>query len=352
MDFKALMFNHGEKIALGVSGLLFIGYILVGFVLSGKDSALEAVEGSRSEVANLLSSNPPVKQVMPEYVKLVKAPWEQVAAPVPGKDGVVYYQTEMIPVIMQGATATPVVIEKVRTHKSPTIDKPSAEIGKVMVKWTRSPETTATIASYQVYRKKGGEKDFSLVHELTGGSQPKEGEEGPAGAVRGSDFSYEDTSVEAKQEYSYKVKSITKDKDPKKVDHVERESGVVSVRTVSDIDMVLKGGQESLATILVRKYMSGKWEEKTFYVKPNDMIGEAIKKYVGQNQVTVDFSTNYKLLEIRKEKKEFKRTERVRVKDEEGNLVWKEEERVDKRDQLKIVYLDDEGKKNELWQAE
>lgn len=347
MNFKDLMIQHGEKFALGISGTLLVGYLAIAFLLGGTDPVLNNVYSSGSAVENLLAQNHAPKDVVPPYSQISKEPWTQVAAAQPAKDGVVYFQTEMVPVIQQAGSAVVTPLERIRTHKAPTVAQPTAEIGKVSVKFSKSKDTTAPIGTYQIWRKKAAEKEFTKVHEIGGGT-PKEGEE--AGA-RGSDFAWEDTQVEAKQDYSYKVKSIARDKDPKKVDVAETESNVVTIHTVSDIEIVLKGGQETLATIVVRKYMNGKWVTKTFYVKPDGMIGEPVKEYEGSHQVLVDYSTKYKLLEIKKAKREFKRMEKVRVKDDKGLIHEEEKERVDMRDSLKITYLDDEGKKIELWQA-
>ncbi len=35
MDFKNLMIQHGEKVALGVAGLVLVTYLVVGFGLGG-----------------------------------------------------------------------------------------------------------------------------------------------------------------------------------------------------------------------------------------------------------------------------------------------------------------------------
>jgi len=118
---------------------------------------------------------------------------------------------------------------------------------------------------------------------------------------------------------------VANDKDPKK--NFAQESNEVSIRTVNDIDLVLKGGSVERAEITVKKFVNQKWESQTFIVKPGEEIGRPFKKWIGREQVTIDYSTHYKLIELMKEKKSAK---------------WA----------LKMVFIDDEGKKQEEWQAE
>ncbi len=334
MDFKQLMIQHGEKVALGVSIGLFALYLAAGVVLGSADPT-SAVASKGETLQGRVQDNPAPQFPRPDYLAMARGPWDKVEAAKPGKDGNVYYKTEIVIVVQEEGAIKPVVIALVRVHKAPTLQSASASIGKVSLKWAKNAETSATIATYQVFRKKEGEKDWGKPQEVPGGES-----------------TWDDTNIEAKREYKYRIKSVAKDKDPKKVDNFEQDSNEVSVRSISDIEVILKGGSLEKAQIAVKKFINQKWEQATFIVEPGKEIGEPRKVYVGRDQITIDYATHYKLIELKKEKREVVLIEEVTEKDEQGNNKRVKKEKKFLKDALKMVYTDDEGKKQEEWQAE
>jgi hypothetical protein len=198
--------------------------------------------------------------------------------------------------------------------------------GKVALAWESDDRTTASSVGYKVYRK-DPQANWRLLTDA-----PLIG------------TSYTDDKVERRKKYSYKISAETKEPTVPEKERV-KESDPVEVTTLGVIQIVFRGGTFQMAQILVRKLDTG--HERVFFVKPGEMIGRI--ETVDIRGTRVDFSTGYKLNDIKKEKRRYVRTETVKEWAADGNYADKVVEKEDFKIEMKIYYSDDEGKECQMW---
>lgn len=343
MDPKKLLFEHGEKLGLGLAALILFLYLLFTFLLKPADTEVKEIDRLKGEVTELLNRNKPPPQEGKDYVRMAQEPWEVVSKPGEAFDWTMYYKTTIEEVPTGTLDVAPV--EEKHHHKAVTLKPTQVEIGKVTLRWTKSKETDATIDGYLVFRKEpSGEFKQIAKPEL----------QSAEGAVT-DEQSYEDPEIQPKRTYVYRIVSVTKDD---KCEVKETTSNEESATTTSTVRVALKGGsadeKNKIATITVSKYFSEtkSWEDRPYTVRPGEPIGKEERRSGPEGKpIKLDFRTGYTLVDVKQET----RTEKVKKKRrvvKEGVGQDEEYEETVSKTMLKMVYKDDEGKPQELWQEE
>ncbi|MBI2922525.1 MAG: hypothetical protein HYY18_15850 [Planctomycetes bacterium] len=343
MDMKELMQQKGEIIAVSVSGLILVGYVVVAFGLSS-DADLKTVQDDTTAATATLGSNAPPSLQKPDFAAFL-TPWSPDAITKPdGKGGWVAMFKPKITARVKTSEGPKPPVEVPKTLLTPVIQPAETELGQVTVKWAegKKPGTpAAAVTEWHVYRQEAG-KDWTLLEKVPGMRK-----------------TCVDKAVEPKKKYVYKVKALTKDKT---VDGKQESDFTATAEATipSGVAIVYTGGSSSAAQLTVRKFMGGDWKEKKFTVIPKNeeknltgAIGKIEKERNPDSgkMEDVDYTTGFFLLEIRKDRFKFQRIER-RSKIVEG-VLEQEDVPVDaEKDRNKIIYLDDEGKQKEMWMFE
>lgn len=322
MDLKKLFVQHGEKIGLVVAGILFLVILGKTRIIPPEDPVLANARHVGEEVERRFNEDKPPKASLPDYVADNEAKWLSVTPARTANTWSVYR-----PTTFKADVRTAVKVAE-KYLFPPRMLEPKVSLGKVTIAWEMDPKkTTATVSGYRVYRR-GPEGNWELLTKT------------PITAT-----SFTDDKVEPKKKYTYKVTAETKDPTVAERDRI-KESEEVEVTTLGVIQIVFRGGTTEMAVILVRKLDTG--QEHVFLVKPGSKIGGIVTTTI--HGTKVDFSTNYVLNAIKKEKRRYVRMEPVRVLCRETNtLIEKMVEKEEFRTELKIYYTDDEGKACEMW---
>jgi hypothetical protein len=321
MDFKKLFVQHGEKIGLAVAILVFIIVVAKTNIMPPEDVEMTGARQMAHEIEQRFDNDKPPKASMLDYAADNATKWQSVSPPKEANSWAIYRQTEYEADVQLAVKAA------AKYFYAPKMLEPKLSLGKVTVMWDVDKRTTATVTGYKVHRK-GPQGDWKLLTDtpLTGNS-------------------YTDDKVEAKRKYTYKVSAETKEPTVPEKERI-KESEPIETTTLGVIQIVFRGGTIQMAQILVRKLDTG--QEHIFFVKPGQMIGGV--EILDIKGTKVDFSTGYKLNDIKKEKRRYVRTEKVKEWATDGKTYTeKEVEREDFKTEMRIYYADDEGKDCDMW---
>lgn len=336
MDPKKLFLEHGEKIGLGVGVVLLLVYVVLAWVVPPSNADIQQIDNYRNAISTALANNTPAAIPSTDYLKGARQPWEVVEKPGDANDWAMVYQTRIIEE-PSGPTKPVDTGPQETVHKAPTLLDPHVDIGAITLKWSKDKDTTATIARYKVLRKLEGAGDFKELG--TPIEEPKD------------EASYVDSEVQPKKSYVYKVVSLTEDKKPDKKEMVSNE---VKATATSTVAVVFKGGsaqeQNKIAIITVRKFFpdTKEWKKKDFTVRPGEAIGKKETTKTGGKVAEVDFTTGYKLIDVKEAKRKVKR-QVTRMEKKDNVMVPVVEDIEDVQTSLKMVYSDEEAKQVEQW---
>lgn len=310
MDAKKLLFDHFEKIALGVIGFLLIAYF-----------GLAAIQGSpadenREKVTKL---NATVREkILLAAGKVPPAPRPMQASRVEqalraGPAGAVFpawlfHKRPLLAVAVVGLT-----IPEPKHHEPLNVEG-KGDLGRIVIAWESSDiNHLVKVTGYEVYRKTGDAADarFEKVATIDGGHGKKE---------------WIDTKVQPKAKYSYYVESIA-DVDEKldtvkthgitldAKEKVKRSATIgpfgtkpevyiqlINVTTKLTVEEIKAGvpEREPKAFLKVHKYSHEKkqWDSHTFSVK----LGERVGEKDSEGTPTPDFVTDYVLEKTQQDK--------------------------------------------------
>ncbi|MEZ6185935.1 MAG: hypothetical protein R3F62_13110 [Planctomycetota bacterium] len=279
MDPKFLLLRHFEKIVLGVFALelLYVASGLLGTPealtrADGVEVAMTQVQSYVDDQASLEPAEGPgwraelERELDPEAVPAAR-PWPTWISH--RRPGIVYY--------VPG-------VDRVQARHGGPIDLTgdASQRGRIRLTWGVSPDTRHVTVRYEVYRAIDGEDAWEKLGETEA-------------------LSFVDEHVSARRAYVYKVVSVAEldetdavVRDPEVVVTLndserrvasdvagpfanEREVQVIPLSTqpmTKALEITEPDFQES-CSLLVRKWIDGAWEEKTFFrVSVGDPIGE------------------------------------------------------------------------------
>ncbi|MBI3097916.1 MAG: fibronectin type III domain-containing protein [Planctomycetes bacterium] len=331
MDLKSLGSRHGEKMALGAAVLLFLAYFVYSAMFGGADPTQAGLMKLVSDIEGKLGTSEPPANPRLGFSKDVNDSWTKRLPMEPANNWIAYHPVKFEPKLVK------VVVEGPHTLLAPKASEPSVDFGKLTLSWEPDDRSTAEVNGYEVARKGGPDKDWRLLT-----TEPID-----AG-------SYDDQDVVPKITYTYRVRAVTEDKKAKARESDWSNEVSAMAMGVIELRLTMVGGDAAAlqASVLIRKFVRGKWEEKNYFVKKGEKIGQVEKRREGNQVVAVDMSTGYTLVEIKQEKK--KRTRIVPgYKEVDGVRVPDDKEIVEEIKEWQIIYKDEEGKLCEpLWRTD
>lgn len=301
MDPKQLAIEHFEKAVIGLAG---VWLLIVGVGVFSKPDALKASDELNTQLTEIRTYMDGAKVEAakpPAYVARLE---EQVSASgVPAATELPSWVLHRRPNFL--FSTTPAAPKQSASHTAPvSISADASERGKIKVTW--SPSVTnkfVVVESYDIERRVGADGEWTSI-----------------GTVGGQDTQYEDTDVQSRTEYYYRVTSLA---DIERGHPVVRQEGItlandqrqkvsdvtgpvqtkrdvyvvpITVQQVTMDDLVANPNAKESAYVRVYKWdgETGKFEAQAFTVGIGEEIG-GLKKRRGKEH---DFRTGATLVDV------------------------------------------------------
>ncbi|RMG19023.1 MAG: fibronectin type III domain-containing protein [Planctomycetota bacterium] len=301
MDPKQLALAHFEKGILAI----FVGWLAVvgaGFVMKPAElQKNDQLTRQMRQINSYMNSARPPEVELPDLLPRLRRQLDPAEVPSVARfpDWAMHRRPQLIySVADSGPKHTPV-------HKAPEeLSFDSEERGKIVLSWKPSVDNAyVMIVKYEIERREGEDGEWEVV-----------------GSVDGLEESYEDTTVQSRKKYYYRVVSVAEierdnavvdaeglelpEEDERKVSRVvgpvetQRDVYIVpiTVQQITDEDRIRGAKGPESAYVRVYKWDSeeGKFLSHAFNVKVGQRIGKKIKK----RRRELDFNTGAVLKDV------------------------------------------------------
>lgn len=251
--------SYPERVVLGFCVIILL-VVLAGHLLGGGENVLILdLDKQVAVLADMLKVNSPVVPEKIGYLGKVKSAWEGVQRPMDGKDWLMYRQ----PIVAVKFETAIKIVETKTVNLPPIAKEPQVDAripDQVVLNWDGNISSTALVKSYRIYRRAAGDKDFSVIAEVSTAN------------ASGTGFSHVDKGVNSEREYIYYFTALSDDNASAREESEPSIEVKVATNRDYDIKFTMVDLERNRVYTQVDKYLNGKWESHQWFVIKGDKI--------------------------------------------------------------------------------
>ncbi|HPY75800.1 MAG: fibronectin type III domain-containing protein [Planctomycetes bacterium] len=350
-DFKKILIKFGGWIALSVSVLMIIG-AFISTADSQTEKKIKEIEKDYNYILKEMKNQEVHVKELPPFLDIVRKTWEKDTQKLAIVKQDFIYETAK-EIFRQG------VAPSFQWINLPSNFQINIEREKIDLSWSAPDKLIGDDGEYKDLADVAG---YHLIKEWKADNKIQRD------IIRLQETSYEDTEIEPKVTYSYKVRCWTNNTEakggealtkqditefnlPKNIivsKYTERKSGSI----LPLYDLVLKGVAGNTAFIELMKWEKGDWRKVSARIRKGEKIEK--RAYIKELQKSIYFNPGWKLIGIRpnvkrsymKEVRQLKidPITKIPVKDIDGKLVYETKEEKVFYNTAAIRYQDEKGK--------